>query len=138
MRHMEPRSQVFVDHFGTKFKHYFFRTKIEHYALPPQDGRWHEHPKAKEELEVGARHGTPGLTPPPTAPGSGGGEGSGGDDGDAPGTETLTIVPGGPDPTWLRCKISWRNLNILFNISFTNSSFSHWLIFLNIYVLLSY
>jgi len=78
------------------------RTKLEHYALPPQDGRWHEHPKAKEELEVGARHGTPGLTPPPTAPGSGGGEGSGGDGEDAPGTETLTIVPSGPDPTWLR------------------------------------
>ena len=128
---MEPRSQVFVDHFGTKFKHNFFRTKLEHYALPPQDGRWHEHPKAKEELEVGARHGTPGLTLPSPASGTGGGDGGGdsgdggGGGGDAPGTETLTIAPGGPDPTWLRCKISWRNLNIICNISFTNSSFSH-------------
>ena len=43
---MDPRSKVFVDHLGSKFKHDFFRTKLEHYALPPRDGQWDEHPKA--------------------------------------------------------------------------------------------
>ena len=28
------------------------RTKLEDYALPPQDGRWDKHPKAEEELDV--------------------------------------------------------------------------------------
>jgi len=75
------------------------RTKLEHYALPPEDGQWDEHPKAEEEQEVG---GSPDLTPPPapTEPGSGDGGGSG--DG-AQGIETLiTLDPGSPDPAWLR------------------------------------
>ena len=29
-----------------------FRTKLEDYALPPQDGRWDKHPKAEEKLDI--------------------------------------------------------------------------------------
>ena len=39
-----------------------FRTKLEDYALPPQDGRWDKHPKAEEELDI-SRPPRPGQSP---------------------------------------------------------------------------
>ena len=39
-----------------------FRTKLEDYALPPQDGRWDMHPKAEEELDI-SRPPRPGQSP---------------------------------------------------------------------------
>merc|ERR1711962_216864 len=38
------------------------RTKLEDYALPPQDGRWDKHPKAEEELDI-SRPPRPGQSP---------------------------------------------------------------------------